>query len=290
MKEKIYVDRLFYEYEETQEINDFKEEIIVNLKERVKDFQDKGFSEDESFEKATLELGDITEIANQLGKQKRNEAISQMYIGSKVPLTKKHAAGYSICLGILLLGFIIAFINYTTTTELFISLGTLSIFVSIPCGILTFLGLTQETTRNMPMSYKRALFYGVTTSIIIFGLIISAMFFIMKLKLTTVLGVLITFIIPALIVLTFLILTEKKRSKPLVEKEAQYYSQYYSSENINPTRAAKFGILSAALWTFAIALFIVLGILISFKYSWMILLFLIPIQLLLVSWMFEIKK
>ncbi|MCL1882576.1 MAG: permease prefix domain 1-containing protein [Defluviitaleaceae bacterium] len=75
MKENVYVERLFADYENTPEIIDFKEEISANLAANIRGLISKGLSEEQAFDKATAELGDITDIADSVGKKKRNEAI-----------------------------------------------------------------------------------------------------------------------------------------------------------------------------------------------------------------------
>jgi hypothetical protein len=48
----------------------------------------------------------------------------------------------------------------------------------------------------------------------------------------------------------------------------------------NPAAAARFGLFSGAIWIFAIGLFILLGFLIGFKFSWLVFVFAVAIQLL----------
>lgn len=83
---KKYVDDLFHGYEETPELRDFKEEITSNLHARISNLEEKGMQSNDAFTKAVAELGDITTIADEISKQKRNELIGEMYIqqGNKV--------------------------------------------------------------------------------------------------------------------------------------------------------------------------------------------------------------
>lgn len=74
---KKYVDDLFHGYESTAELEDFKEEIIINLKDRVQDLEKAGKSSDEAFAEAVSELGDITAIADDLSREKRKEIIGK---------------------------------------------------------------------------------------------------------------------------------------------------------------------------------------------------------------------
>src|SRR5690606_14863046 len=114
LKIEVYVDRLFQDYEDTQELRDFKEEIIINLQERIKELESKGLTAEEAFAKATAELGDITAIADQISKQKRKEIIGQMYVGRKVPMDKWHAVGFVVCGGAILFGILAALVVYAS--------------------------------------------------------------------------------------------------------------------------------------------------------------------------------
>src|SRR5690606_36980318 len=96
--------------------------------------------------------------------------------------------------------------------------------------------------------------------VILFGLVTSTMLYFMKtMDLQAVLGVLIPFVIPGLCLLAFLVLTEEKRHKPWVVEEQKMLMEYYAKKYSDPQRNQKRGLLSGALWLFAIALFVVFG-------------------------------
>ncbi len=286
MKEQVYIDRLFEGYENTPELQDFKEEIAVNLQERIKGLQAKGMSEEDAFEKATAELGDVTEVADELSRQKRNEVIGKMYMYSqKTKIGKIHALGYVLCAGAILFGIIAAAIAFSVNGDLFTSVATLLPFI-IPAGTaLVFLGLTQETTRNLPMSWKRALIYGLTTGVTLFGLCTSALLYFMEgAELTAVLGTLLPFVLPGLCLITFMILTEKNRQKPWVAQELGTWMENHGKDAADPRRIEQRGLLSGALWLLSIALFVALGFLIGFQYSWVVFLFSIAGELVIEFW------
>lgn len=104
MMMKHYVDDLFQGYETTPELEDFKEEIVMNLKDRVQDLEKEGKSSDEAFAEAVSELGDITAIADDLSREKRKEIIGKMYIDTKPKLSAGYAVGYTLSVGVLLFG------------------------------------------------------------------------------------------------------------------------------------------------------------------------------------------
>lgn len=282
MKTQEYIDRLFQDYEDTPELRDLKEEIAINLQERVEEFQKKGFTPDDAFEKAVAELGDVTAIADQISREKRNEVIGRMYLHSKTPLSKWQAIGYAVSGGVILFGLIVAFITYYATGEVFKGMAALIPFIPIPGAAFVYLGLTQETARNLPMSRKRALIYGLVTLITLFGLTTAAMLYFMKDQdMQAVLGALIPFVIPGLCLFAFLLLTETNRHKPWVAEEEKLWLEHYTKQYGDLHRIEQRGLLSGALWLFAIGLFVALGFAIGFKYSWVIFLFAVAGELLI---------
>ena len=118
VKVQVYIDRLFRDYEDTPELKDFKEEIAINLQERIKEFKNQSESDEKAFEKAAAELGDITKIADQISRQKRKEVIDQMYVHSRIQVDKKHAVGYAAAGAIALFAIISAFTTYFSTGEI----------------------------------------------------------------------------------------------------------------------------------------------------------------------------
>ena len=294
MKEKVYVDRLFADYEDTPEIRDFKEEIAGNLKERVKELMSKGLGEEEAFEKATAELGDITAIADDIGKRKRNEAIGQMYIKAKVPITKRTAAGLTLATGLLLLGAGLGIINYFSEASEML-LYYISVFlVADAIGTYAFFGLTQETASRFPMKTKRALAYWIVLFVGVLGEGLAAvMFFFDGMELSTALGIEFAMVFPAVCALIFLIMTGTDRKKPwykAMEGRGIELSLRLESETADPVKAARFGIASGALWVLTIALSITLYFVFDWPHAWIIPLFALAAQVLMAGVIFGRKS
>jgi hypothetical protein len=91
---------------------------------------------------------------------------------------------------------------------------------------------------------------------------------------------LIPFVLPAAALFVFLILTEKDRRKPwiveLAKEGAKREMEYFS----NPIQATRLGLVCGAIWTAAIASFIILTIHVGILYSWLALAGAIVLQLL----------
>ena len=306
MKTQEYVNKLFNGYDDTPELKDFKMEITANLDDRIADLEKKGLSSSEAFSKAVSELGNITEIADEISKQKRNEIINRMYIHQNFKIDAKHALGYVVA-GILLILSVILIVPSFMDGSLFLKrfedswlsdmpdiVWTLTtpifpmFFISLSGAIFTFFGLTQETLANFPMNSKRAFLYSLPVGVGIFGIAFALTSYLNNTEIVPMLLILALFLIPAAGLLAFLLLTEKNRYKPWVAETIEKYASQYSNqfaEQFAGKNAELFGMQSAILWTLSIAIFIAFGVLISFKYSWMVFLFGIVGQLVLVYMM-----
>lgn len=68
-----YLDDLFDEAEETDELKDLKAEVQANFIERTKEFTLSGYDEKEAFEKACAEMGDLGELVEKMCEPKPKE-------------------------------------------------------------------------------------------------------------------------------------------------------------------------------------------------------------------------
>jgi MFS family permease len=294
MKENVYVDRLFADYEDTPEIKDFKEEITGNLKERIKELMSEGLDEEKAFEKATVELGDITAIADEIGKRKRNEAIGQMYIKAKVPITKRTAVGLTAASGLFLLAVGLALIALFSVAISSLVYYVSAILLAIASGLYTYFGLTQETTAHYAMKKGRALAYGIVclTAFLGTGLAVVAFLF-NGIVISIALGIKMVFILPAICALIFLLMTEAKRQKPwlkaMIEQETEN-SMGFRQDMTDPVKAARFGLISGGAFMLSIAVFLTIGFLVSWQYSWLVLPFGFAIQAFMSITIFKKKK
>jgi uncharacterized membrane protein YccF (DUF307 family) len=293
METQDFVDRLFSEYEESPELRDFKEEILSNLEARIASLAAKGLDKGAAFEKAAGELGDISALADQISLKKKQEVFQDAYLGMRKYLKPLRVAWYVLSGAWLALGLVIALVVYLTGEEqsaleafwepnkrIVSFFGVLAGMVPPAAAIFTFLGLTQETATRNPLSPKRAVWYALAAAALSFGIILSPLtYFATDRRLMEAVAVLIPFVIPALGLLIFLILTEKDTRKPWVkaryEKEARANQALFN----DPVAAARFGMVSASLWIFAAGLFILLGFLVGFQFSWLVFVFAVACQL-----------
>jgi hypothetical protein len=100
-------------------------------------------------------------------------------------------------------------------------------------------------------------------------------------------GELIPFVLPGIGILVFLVLTERDRLKPWAK---EFHNKAVEGEMAiwnDPVKAARFGMLSGAIWIFAAGIFIVLGFLIGFKFSWPVFIFATAFQLVVQGRMYK---
>jgi hypothetical protein len=318
MNTKEYVQSLFRDYEESRSLKDFMEELQSNLDARIESLVKKGLTEQEAFDKASAELGDVSAIADELSLNKRREVFEEAYMDIRKYMTPGRVTSYVIFGAAALFGIVVSFITYFATTWILdrnlvivATLGALLPFFVTSIAGFTFLGVTQETRALFPVNKKRAAAYTAAASLISFGLAVmppayfacrvaekfleadpcfASLFGDSFIAITAVLGILIPFVLPGAGVLVYLILTEKNRLKPWaaasrIEAEKQGMEIWG-----DPAGAMRFGLYSGAIWIFAVALFILLGFFVGFRYSWVIFIFAVAIELVLQALMTKKKK
>lgn len=176
-------------------------------------------------------------------------------------------------------------------------LGVIFAFIPLCAGAFTYLGLTQELPGLYPLSGKRAAWYAAAVFALCAGLTLFPLTWFStpeEVKFVRSFGVLIPFALPSAGLLVYLILTEKDRRKPWLRELGNSFNwmagggltqtggqrppeiEFFS----HPEKAARFGMFSGALWIFAIGIFLAAGFSpVGFKYSWLVFIFAIALQL-----------
>jgi hypothetical protein len=183
--------------------------------------------------------------------------------------------------------------------------GTLLPFLTAAAVGFTFLGVTQETAAVYPVSKKRGAWYAAAAGLLTFGLLtMPLVYFGSKFageivkeflgfnfeSLVPLFGLLVPFVLPGIGILAYLVLTEKDRLKPWAKN---FHAKAIKGEMAiwnDPATASRFGMFSGAIWIFAIGIFLLLGFLIGFKYSWLIFIFATAFQLLIQAVMSKQSK
>ncbi|MDR2160137.1 MAG: permease prefix domain 1-containing protein [Treponema sp.] len=304
MDTKEFVHNLFSEYEETAALRDFEEELLSNLEARIASLAAKGMETRAAFEKAAGELGDISALADQISLRKKQEVIQDAYMGMKTYLKPGRVALYVAAGAWAAFGIVAALVVYFTGEEqsaleafwepnkkIVGALGTLLAFIPPAAAVFTLLGITQETASRYPLSGKRGAWYALAAAALAFGIILSPLtWFAMDRRLMEAIAALIPFFIPGLGLLVFLRLTERDTRKPWVrdryEKEVRANRELWS----DPVTAARFAMVSGAIWIFAAGCFFLFGFLFGFHFSWTVFIFAVAVQLAFQSLMMKTKS
>ncbi|MDR2029243.1 MAG: permease prefix domain 1-containing protein [Treponema sp.] len=303
MDTKDFVNHLFSEYEETRELGDFKEELQSNLEDRIASLTAKGMDEAAAFEKASGELGDISALADQISLRKKQEIFQDAYMGVRKYLNPQRTALYVIAGAWVIFGAVIALVVFFSeenqsaleafwepNKKMVHAIGSLLAFIPPAAAVFTFLGLTQETASRYPRSKKRGAWYTLAAAALSFGAVLFPLtYFATDGGLMEAVATLIPFFIPGLGLIIFLQLTEKNHLKPWAR--ARYEKEVQASQEMfnDPAAAARFGMVSGAIWIFAAGLFFLLGFLMGFQFSWLVFVFALAVQLTVQSMMMKSK-
>jgi hypothetical protein len=196
-------------------------------------------------------------------------------------------------------------IKFTKGINLTAFFGAMMPFLTAAVTGFTWLGVTQETASTYPVGKKRGAWYATAAGLIAFGFFtMPIVYFSSKIagsvldglsgatipeipdldKLVTlvpVISLLIPFILPGVGILVYLILTEKDRLKPWAKDFRDKAVKREMAMWNDSATAARFGMFSGAIWIFAIGIFVLLGFIIGFKFSWLIFIFATGIQLVM---------
>jgi hypothetical protein len=305
MNSKEFVDSLFKGYEETAALADFKEELLGNLNAKIENLVKTGVDEKTAFTKVSAELGDVSVLADELSLKKRKEVFEEFFMDIRQYMPTMRVVAYIIFGALAFFGIVVAVIVLFATKSAGVKFNApvdwtsffavMMPFLTASIAGFTFLGVTQELPSMYPVSKKRGAWYAAAAGLIAFGLFnMPVIYFSSKIEgfsvhgihienfemLIPVISLMIPFILPGIGILVFLGLTEKDRLKPwakefrnkAVKKEMEMWS--------DPVAASRFGMFSGAIWIFAIGFFILLGFLIGFKFSWLVFIFAVAVQLL----------
>ncbi|MBI9048142.1 MAG: hypothetical protein JEZ00_01875 [Anaerolineaceae bacterium] len=273
---KNYVDELFEGIYITGPLKEMKEEICVNLLEKINDYITSGESENSAYEKAIANLGDMDELLN--GLKKASEVKMEAGLYEVKPLAKSHIAGYIIGSALFILGLLVAGFFMLQNEDWLTAGKVFSVFFILSSGVFTYFGLTQENQETYPMSTKRALAYSGATVFVIIGGNVALFSYLETMIFTPALIYLAIFCLPAIMLFIYLGLSEKSRSKfDVMDSEWQrnWINKYSNSKN----KKVK-DLLSGAIWIFS-AGFFMLGLMLGYWYAWLIFLFAVGFQILL---------
>lgn len=240
---KNYVNSLFSQYEQTDALGDFKEELEANMDAKISSFIKNGMNKIDAFERAKNDLDGVRNLADDMSLTLRQRAFAD-YIGIRNYITPLRAIAYSICIFVFLSSIVIGVLAWISTHDI-ASVYGMSLLSIIPLSIGAALLLTQETSFFMPMKWKRAIEYVIVKMLLLFGILTAIYLYIGNYGLDAAIGVVLTFCIPSVALGTYLFLTEQQRLKPWARTYIKNeMKKFFANEDIE----MRFGLMCGALW------------------------------------------
>ena len=259
------LDEAFAGVEMTPEAQDLKEEIRDNLLFRVAELEASGVEPSDAARRAISELGDVRALVDGSSDAPGADAPTPVRAESAAAVALRHKvrpkAGFvvrTVLLSILaasaLMLLVLGLVGVLSIGT-WVLVGLCAVF-GAALGIVTGDALRQETTANHPLPTARAVAFGASTGLLLAGLAFTAVV-IVRLELAwIILGALL--VVAAIGELSYLGATQTNRHKPWV-LEQQRASAFANRFDEDPAAAARFGIYTAAIWTVAFVVAIVLG-------------------------------
>ena len=254
------LDEAFAGVAVTPETQDLKEEIRDNLLFRVAELEASGVEPSDAARRAIAELGDIRSLVDgeaAVATAARSESASAAALRNQV----RPKPGFVVRTVLISIVAAAALVLLVLGLVGVLSFGTgiligLSAVFGAGLGVVTADALRQETTTNHPLPTGRAVAFGASTGVLLAGLAFTAVV-IVRLDLAwIILSALL--VIAAIGVLSYLGATQTNRHKPwMVEQQRAMRTGNRFEED--PASAARFGIYTAAIWTIAFVVAIVLG-------------------------------
>ncbi|WP_173915263.1 permease prefix domain 1-containing protein [Halobacillus sp. Marseille-Q1614] len=161
-----YLDREFAGIGESQQLYELKEELAINLKEKTKDYEKAGQTEEKAFKEAISTMGDLSGLKEDMRRLGEDKARKEVYTSMSSRIS---AAG--LIVGIL----VIVFGALTTAMLYFMDLPGEAVtgpafFIVIGGSLAAYSMLTRETAKYYAMTKGRALLYTLAVGLILFSL------------------------------------------------------------------------------------------------------------------------
>jgi hypothetical protein len=204
-----YIDNLFSGVGDSQQLFDLKEELLINMKEKVQDYKARGMDEEQAFKEAVISMGDLSGLVDDMRRLGQDTA----RLAVNTTMTARISTA-GIIAGVLLVLFGIftmAMMHYMGLNKV----GTFGngIFIVAGGAIITYSVLTRETRRKYAMYRIRAAFYGLAVGILLFSIFTAVIACFATGEMFIAIGSLMVFSLVGVGLLLFLLLTGTGRRK-----------------------------------------------------------------------------
>ncbi|NIK12059.1 permease prefix domain 1-containing protein [Alkalibacillus almallahensis] len=161
-----YIDDLFKDVGESQQLFDLKQELITNMHARISDYQKQGMSEQEAFRETKASMGDMSGLVEDMRQHGADTSKQTVYTS----MTNRMAVG-ALVIGAML----IVFGLLMSMSMMFMDVEPVAvpgagIFAVIGGVFLTYGILTRETQTMYAMQRLRAALYSVAIGFMLFAI------------------------------------------------------------------------------------------------------------------------
>lgn len=160
-----YIENLFAGVGPSQQLFDLKEELFINMKEKISDYNSRGMEEEQAFKEAVISMGDLSGLVDDMRKLGQDKARQAIYttMTARISLAGIIAGVLLTLFGI----FTMAMLYFMDVPEVAV-IGP-GIFIVPGGALITYSVLTRETSRKYAMNKIRAALYALSIGLILFG-------------------------------------------------------------------------------------------------------------------------
>ncbi|WP_082232865.1 permease prefix domain 1-containing protein [Halobacillus massiliensis] len=168
-KMETYLDREFSGVGASQQLYELKEELTVNLKEKVRDYEKDGMSEEAAIKKAIQSMGDLSGLKEDMRRLGVDTTRKQVYtsMSSRISNVGLIVGILTMCFGVLT-SLMLYFLGLPGESVI-----SPAIFIVIGGALVTYSLLTRETMKHYAMRKSMALLYTLAIGLLLFSLFVA---------------------------------------------------------------------------------------------------------------------
>ena len=204
-----YIDNLFAGVGPSHQLFDLKEELAINLREKISDIKSRGLDDEQAFKEAVISMGDLSGLVDDMRRVGQDTAKQWAYTSLSGRIS---TAGIVAGVLLILFGAFTVAMLYFMKMEAEPVVGS-SIFIVAGGALLSYSILTRETRNKYGMNKIRAVLYALAIGLILFSIFTSLTSRFATGEVFIAIGSFMVFSLPGIGLFLLLILTETDRSK-----------------------------------------------------------------------------
>ncbi|WP_230474482.1 permease prefix domain 1-containing protein [Calidifontibacillus erzurumensis] len=207
-----YIERLFSDVSPSQQLFDLKEELFINLKEKISDYKERGMDEEQAFKEAIISMGDLSGLIEDMRKIGQDSAKQTVYSKMQARISTLGIVAGAL---ITLFGIFTVLITYFMNLPNESVVGT-GIFIVAGGVLMTYSILTRETRKKYAMNKTRAFLYSLSIGLILFAIFTAIITFVTTNEMFMAISSLMVFFMAGVGLFLYLILTGRNRYKDAI--------------------------------------------------------------------------